>query len=108
VIYGLIESLWSKDLNYGENFFLGPVLAPRGGFSRVPSQSQILGIDPALGQEDLKSLTSYICMNICEYFIHVCVKEKEREFVCMCVQKMAFACLCICISHYYEIVRVCV
>ncbi len=42
-----------------------------GGFSRVPSQSQILGTDPALGQEDLKSLTSYIRMNICEYFIYL-------------------------------------
>ncbi len=59
--------------------------AKSGGFSRVPSQSQILGTDPALGQEDLKSLTSYICMNICEYFINVCVKERERESLCVCV-----------------------
>ncbi len=37
VIYGLIESLWAKDLNYGEK--------------------KILGIDPGRGQEDLKSWT---------------------------------------------------
>ncbi len=73
--------------------------AKSGGFSRAPSQSQILGTDPALGQEDLKSLTSYICMNICEYFINVCVKEREREFVCMCVCKNRLLRVCVFVFH---------
>jgi hypothetical protein len=80
------------------------------GFSRVPSQSQILGTDPALGQEDLKSLTSYICMNICEYFINVCAKEREREreFVCMCVYKNRLLRVYVFVFHNIVKLLVCV
>jgi hypothetical protein len=89
---GVAKSRWGQkwaesEVGGVESGWAGPKVggAKSGGFSRISSQSQILGTDPALGQEDLKSLTSYICMNICEYFINVCVKEREREFVCMCV-----------------------
>jgi hypothetical protein len=41
---------------------------------------KILGIDPGRGQDDLKGLTSYICMN---FMYHI-------KF-CMC------ACLCVCV-----------
>ncbi len=58
-----------------------------------------LGIDPGRGQDYLKGLTSYICMNFM-YHIKICV--------CVCVCKLVFSYLRICISHYYEIVRVCV
>ncbi len=50
-----------------------------------------LEIDPGRGQKDLKGLTPYICKNICEHFINVCVSERkyvcvrESEFVCVCV-----------------------
>jgi hypothetical protein len=42
---------------------------------------KILGIDPGRGQDDLKGLTSYICMN---FMYHI-------KF-CMC------ACLCACVN----------
>ncbi len=42
---------------------------------------KILEIDPGRGQEDLKDLTSYICMNISEYYINVCERVRERERV---------------------------
>jgi hypothetical protein len=41
-----------------------------------------LEIDPGRGQEDLKGLTPYICKNICEHFINVCVCEREKICVC--------------------------
>jgi hypothetical protein len=48
-----------------------------------------LGIDPGHDKEEIKSLPSYICMNIYEYFINVwvCVREREFESVrtCFCV-----------------------
>jgi hypothetical protein len=40
---------------------------------------KFLEIDPGRGQEDLKGLNSYICMNICEHFINVCVSERDRD-----------------------------
>jgi hypothetical protein len=36
---------------------------------------KILGIDPGRGQEDLKSAALYIS----EYFINVCVSERDRD-----------------------------
>jgi hypothetical protein len=58
---------------------------------------KILGIDPGHGQDDLKGLTSYICMNFM-YHIKICV----------CVCKLVFSYLCNYILYYYKIVRVCV
>ncbi len=92
--------------------WVGPKVggAKSGGFSRVPSQSQILGTDPTLGQEGLKSLTSYICMNICEYFINVSVKEREREreSLCVCVCKNRLLRVCVFVFHNIVKLLVCV
>ncbi len=42
---------------------------------------KILRIDPGRGQEDLKSSALYIS----EYFINVCVSERDRDSFCVSV-----------------------
>jgi hypothetical protein len=85
MIYGLIESLWSKDLKCDKKIF---------------------GIDPGRGQKDLKFDPLY-SINFSEYFINVCVSERDRDSVCVCVRererkrkrKRERECVCIIVIH---------